>query len=172
MQDGTNDEATARSATPRRSNLASNLFALAAVVFGVLALVLYFRNPGGGIAPVPVAPPGGNELVNVTEALRGQGLDVQQPPGLFIPRGALDVPGQGVEIDGMPAFIFLYPDAETAQADAAGVAADDVVPERLAGTPTPEGERRMTQGSNVIVLVVGGSPETWQKVEAAVASLP
>ena len=30
----------------------------------------------------------------------------------------------------------------------------------------------MTQGSNVIVLLVGGSPETWQKVEAAVASLP
>jgi hypothetical protein len=24
----------------------------------------------------------------------------------------------------------------------------------------------------VIVLLVGGSPETWQKVEAAVASLP
>ena len=172
MDDGVNSEPAGTSTDRRRSNTASNLFALAAVVFGVLALVLYFRNPGGGIAPVPVAPPGGNELVNVTEALRGQGLDVQQPPGLFIPRGALDVPGQGVEIDGMPAFIFLYPDAETAQADAAGVAADDVVPERLAGTPTPEGERRMTQGSNVIVLVVGGSPETWQKVEAAVASLP
>jgi hypothetical protein len=30
----------------------------------------------------------------------------------------------------------------------------------------------MTQGSNVIVLLVGGSAETWQKVEAAVASLP
>ena len=156
----------------RRGNTASNLFALAAVVFGVLALVLYFRNPGGGIAPVPVAPPGGNELVNVTDALRSQGLDVQQPPGLFIPRGALDVPGQGVEIDGMPAFIFLYPDAEAARADAAGVNADDVVPERLVATPTPGGEARMAQGSNVIVLLVGGSLETWQKVEAAVATLP
>ena len=37
--------------------MASNLFALAAVVFGLLALILYFRNPGGGIAPVPVASP-------------------------------------------------------------------------------------------------------------------
>jgi hypothetical protein len=82
------------------------------------------------------------------------------------------VPGQGVEVDGMPAFIFLYPDAETARADAASVAVDEVVPERLAGTPTPDGERRMTQGSNVVVLLVGDSPETWQKVEAAVASLP
>jgi len=172
MDDGVNGEEDGASAGRRRSNTASNLFALAAIVFGVLALVLYFRNPGGGIAPVPVAPPGGNELVNVTDALRSQGLDVEQPRGLFIPRGALDVPGQGVEIDGMPAYIFLYPDAETARADAAGVDAVDVVPTRPAGTPTPDGEARMTQGSNVIVLLAGGSLETWQKVEAAVASLP
>jgi hypothetical protein len=172
MDDGVNGEHAEKPPGRRRSNTASNLFALAAVVFGVLALILYFRNPGGGIAPVPVATPGGNQLVNVTDALRSQGLDVEQPRGLFIPRGALDVPGQGVEIDGMPAFIFLYPDAETARADAAGVDAVDVIPKRPAGTPTPDGEARMTQGSNVIVLLVGGSSETWQKVEAAVASLP
>jgi hypothetical protein len=172
MDDGVNPEDAGASAGRRRSNTPSNLFALAAVVFGLLALVLYFRNPGGGIAPVPVAAPGGNELVNVTDALRSQGLDVQQPPGLFIPRGELDVPGQGIEIEGMPTFIFLYQDTETARADAAGVNADDVVPDRLAGTPTPDGDRRMTQGSNVIVLLVGGSAETWQKVEAAVATLP
>lgn len=172
MDDGVNGEHAEKTLGRRRSNTPSNLFALAAVIFGVLALVLYFRNPGGGIAPVPVAPPGGNELVNVTDALRSQGLDVQQPPGLFIPRGALDVPGQGVEIDGSSAYIFLYPDAEKARADAASVDAADVVPGRLAGTPTPDGEGHLTQGSNVIVLLVGGSPETWQKVEAAVASLP
>jgi hypothetical protein len=172
MDDGVNGEHAGIPPGRRRSNTASNLFALAAVVFGALALILYFRNPGGGIAPVPVARPGGNQLVNVTDALRNQGLDVEQPRGLFIPRGALDVPGQGVEIDGMPAFIFLYPDAETARADAAGVDAVDVLPQRPAGTPAPDGEARMTQGSNVIVLFVGGSSETWQKVEAAVASLP
>jgi hypothetical protein len=172
MDDGVNGEHAGIPPGRRRSNTASNLFALAAVVFGALALILYFRNPGGGIAPVPVARPGGNQLVNVTDALRNLGLDVEQPRGLFIPRGALDVPGQGVEIDGMPAFIFLYPDAETARADAAGVDAVDVLPQRPAGTPAPDGEARMTHGSNVIVLFVGGSLETWQKVEAAVASLP
>jgi hypothetical protein len=172
MDNGVNGENTGKTPSRPRSNTASNLFALAAVVLGVLALILYFRNPGGGIAPVPVAAPGGNQLVNVTDALRSQGLDVQQPRGLFIPRGALDVPGQGVEIDGSPAYVFLYPDAETAQADAAGVDAADVISGRPGGTPTPDGEGRMTQGSNVIVLLVGDSSETWQKVEAAVASLP
>ena len=161
-----------RPARPRRSNLVSNLFAVAAVAFGILAIVLYLRNPGGGTAPVPIAAPGGNELVNVTDALRAQDLDVQQPPRLFISRGALDVPGQGVEIDGSPGFIFLYADAEAARADAAGVDPSTVVPDRLAGTPTPEGDRRMAQGSNVIVLLVGGSEDTWRKVEVAVASLP
>ena len=172
MDDDVNGENVGTPARRRRSNTASNLFALAAVVFGVLALILYFKNPGGGIAPVPVATPGGNQLVNVTDALRSQGLDVEQPRGLFIPRGALDVPGQGVEVNGTPAYIFLYPDAETARADAAGVDAVDVVPKRPGGTPTPDVDARMTQGSNVIVLLVGGSAETWQKVEAAVASLP
>src|SRR5215212_11558239 len=171
MDDDVNGEDAEKPPRRPRRNTASNLFALAAVVFGVLALVLYFRNPGGGIAPVPVATPGGNELVNVTDALRSQGLEVGQPPHLFIPRGELDVPGQGIDIEGMPAFIFLYQDAETARADAAGVNADDVVPDRLAGTPTPKNERHLTQGSNVIVVLVGGSPETWQKVEAAVAAL-
>ena len=155
----------------RRSNLVSNIFAIAAVAFAILAAVLYFRESGGGIAPIPTAAPGGNQIVNVTEALQAQGLGIEQPRGLFIPRGALDAPGQGVEIDGVPAFVFLYPDAEAARADAAAADPNAVVPDRLAGTPAPLGERRMTQGSNVVVLMVGGDEEMWQKVESAVASL-
>lgn len=165
------DEQGPRARRPRRSNLLSNLFALAAVAFGVLAVVLYIRNPGG-TAPVPTPAPGGAQLVNVTDVLRAQGLNVEQPPRLFIPMGPLDVPGQGVLIDGSPGFIFLYPDADSAAADAAGADGNAVVPERIAGTPAPAGERRLTQGSNVIVVLVGGSEETWRRVEAAVASLP
>jgi hypothetical protein len=157
---------------PRRSNLLSNLFGLAAITFGIIAVVLYIRNPGGGVAPVPTPAPGGAELVNVTDALRAQGLNVEQPKGLFIAMGALDAPGQGVLIEGSPGFIFLYPDAASAAAAAEGADPASIVPERLAGTPAPEGERRLTQDSNVIVLFVGGSEETWQKVETAVASLP
>ena len=152
-------------------NAISNVFALLAVVFGVLALVLFLRGSRGGVAPVPTAAPGNNQIVNVTEALKAQGLDVQQPPGLFISRGALDVPGQGIEVDGVPAFIFLYPDAAAAAADSAGVDPATVAPAQLAGTPAPPGERWLTQASNVVVVMVGGSAETWQKVEAAVASL-
>jgi hypothetical protein len=166
------DEQDPRTRRPRRGNLLSNLFAVAAVTFGIIAVILYIRNPGGGVAPVPTPAPGGSQLVNVTDALRAQGLGTEQPRGLFIPMGSLDAPGQGVLIEGSPGFIFLYPDAASAAADAAGADAAAIVPERLAGTPAPEGERRLTQGSNVIVILVGGSDETWQKVETAVASLP
>jgi hypothetical protein len=157
----------------RKGNRASNLFALAAIVFAVIAVVLYLRDSqGGGIAPVPTAVAGGNQIVNVTGALKAQGLDVQQPPGRFIPVGAFDVPGQGIEINGQPGFIFLFPDAAAAQqatetADPAGI-----VPDQLGGTPIPPGERRLVQHSNVILLLADGDEETWQKVVAAIDGLP
>jgi hypothetical protein len=155
----------------RKSNLISNLFAVAAVAFALLAAILYARGPGG-IAPIPTAAPGGNQIINVTEALEAQGLTVAQPRGLFIPRGTLDAPGQGVEIDGAPGFIFLYPDTDAASADAAVADPISVVPARLAGTPAPAGERRMTHGSNVVLVMIGGDADTWRKVETAIASLP
>jgi hypothetical protein len=156
-----------------RGNLLSTVFAVAAVVFAILAVVLYVRDSSrGGVAPVPTAAPGANQIVNVTDALRAQGLSVEQPPRLFIPKGALPVPGQGVLIDESPAFIFLFPDAAEAQSAAQSADVDHIIPERLVGTPAPGGERRLTQGSNVIVVVVSGSAETWQKVQAAVAQLP
>lgn len=149
----------------------SNLFAVLAVIFAVLAIGLYIRDGRQGIAPVPTAAAGSNQIVNVTDALKAGGLPVTQPPGLFVPKGALDVPGQGVEIDGNPAFVFLYASPQAAAADAAAVSADAAVPERLGGKPAPPGPRRMVQESNVIVLMIGGADDTWQKVEAAVATL-
>lgn len=156
-----------------KGNLLSNLFLALAVLFAIVAVLLFVRGPGlRGVAPVPTAAPGGNQVVNVTDALRAEGLDVQQPPGVFIPIGTLKSPGQGIEIDGNPAFIFLYPDAAAAAADAASVDPNNVVPARLKGTPVPAGERRLAQGSNVLLVMIGGSSETWQKVEAAIANLP
>src|SRR3954447_14400917 len=106
-------------ATKGRRNLLSTAFAVAAVLFAVLAIVLYARDSSRvGIAPVPTAAPGGNQIVNVTDALRAQGLSIEQPPHLFIPAGTLRAPGQGVMIDGSPAFIFLFPDAEAAKSAA------------------------------------------------------
>lgn len=153
--------------------MVSNLFALAAIVFAVIAVVLYLRgSQGGGIAPVPTAVAGGNQIVNVTGSLKAQGLDVQQPPGRFIPVGAFDVPGQGIEINGQPGFIFLFPDAAAAQQAAETADPASIVPDQLGGTPIPPGERRLVQHSNVILLLADGDEETWQKVVAAVDGLP
>jgi hypothetical protein len=155
----------------RRSNALSTIFAIVAVAFGIAAVVLFIRG-SGGTAPIPTPAPGANEVINVIEALKAEGLRVEQPPRLFISRGKLPVPGQGVTVDGTPGFIFLFPDADAARAAVDGVDPDTLVPERLAGTPAPEGERRLTQNSNIVMLLVDGSDETWQKVQAAVASLP
>lgn len=160
-------------AVPERrkpSNTLSNILAVVAVLFAILAVVLYLR-PGRGIAPVPTAVPGGNQLINVVRALEGQGLAVSQPQGMFVPAGDAGVPGQGLEIAGNPAFVFLFPDQSQAQGAALTLDPAAVVPDALRGTPMPEGERRITQGSNVVLIMAGGDDAAWQKVEAAVASL-
>jgi hypothetical protein len=156
-----------------QSNLLSTIFAVAAVLFAILAVVLYVRDSSRvGIAPVPTAAPGGNQIVNVTDALRAQGLTVEQPPRLFVPAGALRTPGQGVLINGSPAFIFLFPDKAAAQSAAQSTDPDHIIPARLAGTPAPSGERRLVQGSNVIVVLIDGTDDTWQKVQSVVSQLP
>lgn len=149
----------------------SNVLAVAAVLFAILAVFLYLRPGGSGIAPIPQAKPGGNELINVVKALEGQGLAVTQPQGLFVPAGALDVPGQGLEIAGNPAFVFLFPDAASAAA-AKDVDVAAIAPPAKSGAPAPVGERRLTQGSNVILVMLGGDDAAWQKATAAIASLP
>jgi hypothetical protein len=160
------------SAPERRKtkNTLSNILAVVAVVFAILAVVLYLR-PGRGIAPVPTAVPGGNQLINVVRALEGQGLNVTQPQGMFVPAGEAGVPGQGLEIEGEPAFVFLFPDQSQAQGAVLTLDPAAVVPDALRGTPMPEGERRITQGSNVVLIMAGGDDATWQKVETAVARL-
>ena len=111
---GVTDEKTPEQ-RPRRSNLVSNLFAGGRGGVWRPRPDPLLQKPGRRHRAGTHAAPGGTELVNVTDALRARVSVSSSRPRLFIPRGALDVPGQGVEIDGMPAFIFLYPDAEAAR---------------------------------------------------------
>ena len=162
-----------KDAAPERrkpGNTLSNVFAVVAVIFAILAVVLYLR-PGRGIAPVPTAVPGGNQLINVVRALEAEGLQVAQPQGLFVPAGDAGVPGQGLEIAGAPAFVFLFPDDTQAQGAVLTLDPAAVIPDQIRGTPMPEGERRITQGSNVVLVMAGGDDTTWQKVETAVSGL-
>ena len=162
-----------KDAAPERrkpGNTLSNVFAVVAVIFAILAVVLYLR-PGRGIAPVPTAVPGGNQLINVVRALEAEGLQVTQPQGLFVPAGDAGVPGQGLEIAGAPAFVFLFPDDTQAQGAVLTLDPAAVIPDQIRGTPMPEGERRITQGSNVVLVMAGGDDTTWQKVETAVSGL-
>ena len=115
--------------------------------------------------------PGENQLINVVRALEGQGLAVTQPQGMFVPAGDAGVPGQGLRIAGSPAFVFLFPDQAQAQGAVLTLDPAAMVPDELRGTPMPEGERRITQGSNAVLIMAGGDDATWRKVESAVAGL-
>lgn len=169
---GTVEEQPESRTPKRRRNTVSNLFAVAAVVFGILAVVLYLRDSRGGVAPVPTAAPGHNQIVNVTTALKQEGLQVEQPPGQFIPVGELAVPGQGIEINGHPGFVFLFADTAAAQAAVEDIDVDRLAPDRIAGTPAPEGQRFLAQASNVLLLLIGADDETWEAVQRALGTLP
>lgn len=156
-----------------RRNLVSNLLAVAAVIFAIIAIVLYAQGSRtGGIAPIPTPAAGALQIVNVTEALKAQGVDVKQPPGLFIPATKLGTPGQGIEIDGVPAFVFLFTSEVDARQALEDIDPESLVPARLEGTRVPSGQRHLVRGRDVAILVVGGDETLWHKVDDAVASLP
>ena len=83
------------SKTRPRGNLLSTVFAVAAVLFAILAVVLYVRDSSRvGVAPVPTAAPGANQIVNVTDALRAQGLDHRAASTPLHPGGCAACPGR------------------------------------------------------------------------------
>ena len=161
-----------RRPTRRGSNWPSLVFGALAVGLAALAIILALRNnEPEGPPPPPAAQPGENELIHVVQALQGQNLEVVIAQR-GVPAGQLSVPGQGLTVDGSPLYVFVYPDAAAAEAEAATDPAT-VLPARSAsGTPlATETPRRFTH-SNVTLALVGGSDELARSVPRAIERLP
>ena len=137
------------------------------------AIILYVRERNEA-EPTPAPPPplaGRNELIHVANALQNEDLEVEILPR-GVPAGALSVPGQGMTVDGAPLYAFIYRDAATAEQEAAAVDPAAIAAAATAGTPTAAAPPHVTQHSNVIVALVGGSPEVIEKVDRAITGLP
>lgn len=147
------------------------LFALAAVLAGV-AVLLATGTIGRTTPPPPPPRPGQAQLIDVVNVLRAQGLATEIDPKLFAPRGAFSVPGQGLRIDGQPLYVFIFPDAATAEREFAE--ADPRTALAQAGaTPAAGSAPLLVQNSNVIAAY-GGDDEAavGDKVRAAIEELP
>ena len=162
------------------SLLPALFFGALAVVLGALAVYLYFQERGTDGPVAPTARPAQNQYANVSNALGAAGLDVvdatRTDPGAtspsVFPSGTA---GQYISIDGQPAWIYIFPNADE---QAAAADAFTAAPEPLT---TANGKQLTTSppalfhGSNIVLLLsVDGNPgdDVRSRIEQAIEGLP
>lgn len=168
----------------RRGGWLPLFFALLAGVLAVAAVVVTLQERGrSGAPPVPQASPGRNEFIHAVEALRAQGAAVEIGRR-GVPRGELSVPGQEVIVDGIPAYVFVFPDPETAASEAAAADPARALPRSgavsgqtpgatpAAATAAAAGGAYLVQGSNIVLVVSGGDASLRERARAAIEGLP
>ncbi len=159
-----------------RGGIGSTLLMAAAalVLLGVGFVYLRDRNDTDPTPPPPTSPPGHNEMRDIVQALRDQGLEVNYGQrGLT--SALLSVPGQPLTVDGAPLYVFVYREVAKREQESAGADPAEILRPRSGpgpGTPVPPGEPHLAAGSNVLVVLNGGDDETAAKVERAIAGLP
>jgi hypothetical protein len=148
------------------------MFGAAAILLVVVGVMYYRdRQKQDETPPPPVASPGGNQLINVVEALRAQGLKTE-----ILPRTAradeLSEVAQGLTVDGAPLYVFLYPDTAGREGESKGLDPATLAVRSASGTPVATGTPHVISHSNVIAALYGGSSQVAGKVDAAINGLP
>ena len=151
------------------------LIVAALAIAVVAALMAYNEQNNPDLPPRPTSPAGSQELADVTDALEREGLEVATLPRT-VRSPLLDLPGQAVTVEGVPAYVFIFATVEDrlARTDAAVADPGSVLPARNPfGTPVaePGAEVAIVGHSNVMVAVVDGSAEVVERVTRAVTGL-
>jgi hypothetical protein len=149
------------------------LFAAAGAILIAMGVIYYRdRQDDNEFPPVPTAIPGENQVSNVVTALRAEGLDVSfeiTPPTARA--DDLSEPGQGVQVDDTPLYLFIFPDTELREAESTELDPATFHLASTAGTPVSTEPVQIFAGSNVVAALYGGSPELAEQVEAAIEGL-
>lgn len=172
------DPERARASRRRRNrNIGSSLLFAALTVALVAIAITYLEDEEDPppTAPIPTAA-GRNEAINVMQALEAQGLAAAFGPGGATVAG-LTPPGQRLNLGDATLYFFIYDsvadrEAESATLDEATLTLKTPSGTPIAGAGTPEPDVHLVTGSNVIAILVGGTPEQIEQVDAAIASLP
>ncbi len=166
------DEVAEKRRGRRAQRAVSTLLLLASLVLGVAAVVLFVRDwQQAEQTPVPpTAEPGKNDLVSVVNALKAEGIAVEYGRGATSSPD-LDPPGQLLEADGTPLYVFVYPDIASREAESADLDPASFTLTTPSGRPVDLDSPHLTANSNVIVALAGGSPDLADQVDRAVARL-
>lgn len=164
--------ASERRRNRRGPNWVSLAFLALAVVLAGVAAYLLLRDDAQNVPLPPAAEAGGNELIHVQQALEAQDLTAELGRST-VRSDSLTPPAQILVLDGATLYVFVYPDAAAAEAEAAGIDPATVLPARSrTGTPVATETPEIFRQSNIVAALVGGSDELSAKVERGIAGLP
>src|SRR5262245_21837035 len=124
--------------------------------------------------PPPAATPGAYKFIDVVNALKSEGFEVEIIRSSFR-SPQLSVPGQGVEVDGSPIYLFIYlgqSGVEAREADSKDIDPATLTVSTVSGTPVAARESRVVFNSNVIAIVPSSSQDVSDKVDSAIQGLP
>lgn len=161
-------------AKTRQSTLSTVLIFAALAVALVAAIQAYLqRQDSDNLPPRPTSLAGQQIYIDVIEALQRQDLEVRVARST-VRSPILTEPGQGAVVDDAPIYIFVYDSPANREDETRRAELDPnaVLPATNPfGTPAASGDVHISAGSNILVALVGGSPETIEKVDRAIAGL-
>lgn len=148
------------------------LFVVAAVLFLYVAYAYYQeRTDDKGAVPTPQSVPGKAELKNVRDAIAAQGATVEYGKQTVRIDGIVPV-GQQLEVEGVPAYVFIFESPEDRSEQTAGLSADSLEITTPSGADAATGDLAISEGSNILVVSDGAPDDTQQLIDAGVQSLP
>jgi hypothetical protein len=170
---------------PRRrrgAQILSTLLFIAAMVFAGAALYIWYideESPDSAPA-APTATPGLNTLADVLAAFKDAGLDGDygRSPAT-VKSNQMSPPGQHLIIEDQSVYVFIFPSGDAQSAAAAREEAARSLDPATMTLTTPSGQSfgegetlTVSEGSNVIAVLVGGDEELQARVRDVIEGLP
>lgn len=157
----------------RGARTLSTILYVAAAVLVVVVIVLYFRGRDQTTVapPTPPSVPGQNQLINVEDVFKQQGLTVTAGRG-GARADALTPPGQVLDVNGKTVYVFVYPSPAERTSDSDGLDASSLNITTLAGTVVPVDQLKISSQSNIIAVLAGGDASLAAKIDAGMKALP
>ncbi len=166
----------------RGAQILSTLLFLVALLFAGAAIYIWYidEETSDNVPPGPTATPGLYTLADILNAFKAAGLegDYGRSPAT-VKSNQMNPPGQHLIIDDQSVYVFIFPSGDAQSAAAAREeAAQDLDPATMtlntpSGQSFGEGETlTVSEGSNVIAVLVGGDDELQTQVRDVIEGLP
>jgi hypothetical protein len=165
------DATTKKQLSPTRNALSIVLFIVAGSLLAVAAYLFIQDWREDDTPPPPPSVPGRAQLANVHDILVSAGYEVEYGRESARVEGLTPV-GQQLIVDGNSAFVFIYPNPEERQSETESLNPDEIELLDTFGDPVTTEPLAVAEGSNVMVVTVGGDDELNAGVADAIARLP